>query len=158
VQPLAFFLFFAATTAESKRIPFDVPEGESEIVGGYFTEYSGMKFGMFMTGEFIEVIVSSALIVTIFLGGYHVPFLNAGGFTELGLMLPHGVVIALQVLMFVTKLVLMIWLQFTIRWSLPRFRYDQIMSLCWKYLLPLSLLNILITGIVILLLQQYSGD
>jgi NADH-quinone oxidoreductase subunit H len=153
-QPLAFFLYFTAAIAESKRIPFDVPEGESELAAGYLTEYSGMKFGMFFMGEFIEVITSSALIATLFFGGYDLPFLEDYGFDFFGLVIgvPHAGVIGLQVITFVLKLVVLIWLQLMIRWSLPRFRYDQMMQLCWKLLLPLSLLNILITGAVILFL------
>jgi NADH-quinone oxidoreductase subunit H len=158
VQPLAFFLFFTAAIAETKRIPFDVPEGESELAAGYFTEYSGMKFGMFFMGEFVEVITSSALIAVLFLGGYDLPFLENQGFDFFGaatLPLPHVAVIAIQVLTFVLKLVVLIWLQLMIRWSLPRFRYDQIMQLCWKLLLPLSLLNILITGLAILAAKEW---
>jgi NADH-quinone oxidoreductase subunit H len=156
VQPLAFFLYFTAAIAESKRIPFDVPEGESELAAGYFTEYSGMKFGMFFMGEFVEVITSSALVIALFLGGYDLPFLEDYGFDFFGFVVgaPHVVVIALQVLTFILKLVIIIWLQLMIRWSLPRFRYDQIMQLCWKLLLPLSLLNILVTGVVILLVDK----
>jgi NADH-quinone oxidoreductase subunit H len=156
VQPLAFFLFFTAAIAESKRIPFDVPEGESELAAGYVTEYSGMKFGMFFMGEFVEVITSSALIIVLFLGGYDLPFLEDWGLDFFGYVvaLPHAAVVAVQVLVFVLKLVIIIWLQLMIRWSLPRFRYDQIMQLCWKLLLPLSLANILVTGIVILVLNQ----
>lgn len=152
VQPLAFFLYFTAAIAESKRIPFDVPEGESELAAGYFTEYSGMKFGMFFMGEFVEVITSSSLLIALFLGGYDLPFLEDWGFDFFGtvIALPHAAVVGLQVLTFVIKLVVMIWLQLMIRWTLPRFRYDQIMQLCWKILLPASLLNILITGCVIL--------
>jgi NADH-quinone oxidoreductase subunit H len=156
VQPLAFFLFFTAAIAESKRIPFDVPEGESELAAGYFTEYSGMKFGLFFMGEFIEVVSSSALIIALFLGGYDLPFLEDYGFDFLGAVIPvpHVGVVALQVVTFIIKLVLIIWLQLMLRWSLPRFRYDQIMQLCWKLLLPLSLFNILATGLVILLLNN----
>lgn len=152
VQPLAFFLFFTAAIAETKRIPFDVPEGESELAAGYLTEYSGMKFGMFFMSEFVEVITSSALIATLFLGGYDIPFLEDYGFNFFGAVIgvPHVAVIGLQVVAFVLKLVVLIWLQLMIRWSLPRFRYDQIMQLCWKVLLPLSLLNILLTGVAIL--------
>lgn len=155
VQPLAFFLFFTAAIAEQKRIPFDVPEGESELAAGYFTEYSGMKFGMFFMGEFIEMITHGALILTIFLGGYDLPFLEPYGFDFFGYTVPlaHGAVVTLQVITFVLKLVVMIWLQMMIRWSLPRFRYDQIMQLCWKLLLPLAIANILVTGVVILALQ-----
>jgi NADH-quinone oxidoreductase subunit H len=152
VQPLAFFLYFTAAIAESKRIPFDVPEGESELAAGYFTEYSGMKFGMFFMGEFVEVITSSALVIALFLGGYDLPFLEDYGFDFFGAVLPvpHAGVIGLQVLTFIIKLIVLIWLQLMIRWSLPRFRYDQIMQLCWKLLLPLSLFNILATGAGIL--------
>jgi NADH-quinone oxidoreductase subunit H len=158
-QPLAFFLFFTAAIAESKRIPFDVPEAESELAAGYFTEYSGMKFGMFFMGEFVEVITSSGLLIALFLGGYDLPFLEDWGFDFFGFVVgvPHVLVIALQVLTFVLKLIIIIWLQLMIRWSLPRFRYDQIMKLCWKLLLPLSLLNILVTGAVILFLRSMRG-
>ena len=154
VQPVAFILFFAAATAENKRIPFDVPEGESEIVGGYFTEYSGMKFGMFFLGEFFELVLLAAVLTTVFFGGYDLPGLERNGFEGFGWVLPlsHWVVIALQALTFVVKLALLIWFQLMVRWTLPRFRYDQIMKLCWKYLLPLALVNIMVTGIVILLI------
>ncbi len=161
VQPLAFLLYFAASTAESKRIPFDIPEGESEIVAGYVTEYAGMKFAMFMMGEYAEVILASTLLITLFLGGYNLPFLERGGFVFgfgdhilWSAPLQHWAVTLIHVLTFVTKLFLMLFLQFTIRWTLPRFRYDQLMKLCWQFLLPLSLLNIFITGIVILLLAN----
>lgn len=156
VQPLAFFLYFTAAIAETKRVPFDVPEGESELAAGYFTEYSGMKFGMFFMGEFVEVITSSAIIIALFLGGYDLPFLEDWGFDFFGyvLPLPHVAVVALGVVTFIIKLVIMIWLQLMIRWSLPRFRYDQIMQLCWKMLLPLSLANILVTGVVILVINS----
>src|SRR5688572_25623277 len=88
VQPLAFFLYFTAAIAESKRIPFDVPEGESELAAGYFTEYSGMKFGMFFMGEFVEVITSSAIVIALFLGGYDLPFLEDYGFDFFGAVIP----------------------------------------------------------------------
>ncbi|HEY8431873.1 MAG TPA: complex I subunit 1 family protein, partial [Sandaracinaceae bacterium] len=157
VQPLALVLFFFASMAEMKRVPFDAPEGESEIVAGYFLEYSGIKWGMFMVGEFVEHIVSGAILVTLFFGGYDVPFLHSDGFRFdfLGLYapLPHIVVVLIGVLAFVVKVLAVNFLQLTVRWTLPRFRYDQIMQLCWKMILPLSLANILVTGIVILMLQ-----
>jgi len=162
VQPLSFLLFLTAAIAESKRVPFDVPEGESELAAGYFTEYSGMKFGMFFMGEFVEVIATSALLSTLFLGGYDLPFLHDEGFvfgsTWWGIAphtvpLSHLAVVTLQVLTFLAKLVVLIWLQLMIRWSLLRFRYDQLMHMCWQLLLPLSLANIVITGVVIVLLQ-----
>ena len=157
VQPLGLILFFFSTQAEMKRVPFDAPEGESEIVAGYFLEYSGMKWGLFMTGEFVEHIASSALIVTLFFGGYDLPFLYSDGLRieALGIFvaMPHIAVVLLSVVGFVVKVLLCTLLQIQVRWTLPRFRYDQIMQLCWKIILPLSLANILVTGIVILLLQ-----
>ena len=157
VQPLAFFLFFAAAVAESKRIPFDLPEGESEIVAGYFTEYAGMKFAMFFFSEYIAVVSSSALMATLFLGGWHLPFLHRDGLTvAIGdsllfyQALPHGLVILLGALAFLAKIVTLCWVQLMIRWTLPRFRYDQLMRLGWRKLLPASLCNILFTGLVLL--------
>ncbi|MFW5876798.1 MAG: complex I subunit 1/NuoH family protein [Myxococcota bacterium] len=161
VNPFAFVLFLTASIAESKRIPFDVPEGESEIVGGYFTEYSGMKFGMFFMGEFIEVTVLAMLVTTIFLGGWDVPFLYRSGFGTPGgatfLELPHLAVLALQFLAFIVKTVLVIFVQLQIRWTLPRFRYDQIMKLCWKGMLPAALILILVYGGAILAWGELFG-
>jgi NADH-quinone oxidoreductase subunit H len=155
VQPLAFFLFFAAAIAETKRIPFDLPEAESELVSGYFTEYSGMKFGMFYFAEYMEVATSSMLLVTIFLGGFHLPFLHRDGLTiafgdtELfHTRMPHVWVVILGVLAFFGKTIALCWIQAFIRWSLPRFRYDQLMKLGWTVLLPASLANIFATGIL----------
>ncbi len=157
VQPFAFILFFAAAIAETKRTPFDLPEGESEIVAGYFTEYSGMKFAMFFFAEYVTMVTASALMVSLFFGGWHLPFLDPDGLrVALGdtvyfeAALPHGLVILLGVLGFVGKTVVLCWVQLTVRWTLPRFRYDQLMSLCWKKLLPASLVNILATGLVVL--------
>ncbi len=157
VQPVAFFLFLAALVAETKRVPFDQPEGESEIIAGYFLEYSGMKFGLFFMGEYAEFVFSSALLVTLFFGGYHLPFLDpdglriaVGGNVLYELKLTHFAVTALHVAAFFGKTVLMTWLQVFIRWTLPRFRYDQLMRLGWTKLLPLALGNILVTGVVIL--------
>jgi len=153
VNPLAFILFFTCSIAETKRIPFDVPEGESELVAGYFVEYSGMKFGMFFMGEFVEVIVLSAIASTIFFGGFDVPFLTRSGFEMMGYVaeIPHWAVIVLQMLSFTVKVALFIWFQLMIRWTLPRFRYDQIMNLCWKIILPVSLLSIMVTGMILLM-------
>ena len=160
-QPFAFFLFFAAVLAETKRIPFDQPEGESEIVAGYFVEYSGMKFGLFFMGEYIEFMFSSALMVTLFFGGYHLPFLYPDGihvaFGDLAvydLKMSHLAVTVLQVLAFFGKTVLFAWLHVFVRWTLPRFRYDQLMKLGWTKLLPASLANILVTGIVLLAIDS----
>ena len=161
VQPVAFFLFFAASVAESKRIPFDCPEAESELVSGYFTEYSGMKFGMFYFAEYMEVVTSSMLLVTIFLGGWQLPFLHRDGlhiaFGETQLLatkLPHIWVLIFGVVAFFGKTLFLCWIQAFIRWSLPRFRYDQLMKLGWTVLLPASLANIFVTGIVWLGIQR----
>jgi NADH-quinone oxidoreductase subunit H len=157
VQPVAFLLFFTAAIAETKRAPFDLPEGEPEIVG-YFVEYSGLRFGMFFLGEFIEVVFVGALITTVFLGGWDVPFLAYDGFhvhiDSLGIhamaLLPHGIVVLIQVVVWTIKVIALCWLQLLIRWTLPRFRPDQLMGLGWKKLLPLSLVNIMVTAAVIL--------
>jgi NADH-quinone oxidoreductase subunit H len=165
VQPLAFFLFFAAAVAENKRIPFDLPEAESELVSGYFTEYAGMKFGMFYFAEYAEVVTGSMLIVTIFLGGWSLPFFHRDGLTvEFGnlqlvhLLLPHVWMILLGVLAFFGKVLVVCWVQVFVRWTLPRFRYDQLMKLGWRLLLPASLVNILLTGIVWLALDDAASS
>ena len=136
VQPLAFILFLTAGAAITKRTPFDLPEGESEIVG-YHVEYSGMKFGMFLMTDFFESIVVCGLITTIFLGGWAIPGLNLPAMGLLG-----GV---LMLASFTTKVMLLLFLLMQIRWTLPRFRFDQLLDLGWKNLLPLSLLNFLAT-------------
>lgn len=155
VQPVAFFLFFAAAVAETKRIPFDLPEAESELVSGYFTEYSGMKFGMFYFAEYMEVVTSSMLLVTIFLGGFAMPLLHRDGLTvEFGDVvvlhqaIPHVWMSIIGVVAFFGKTIAVCVMQAFVRWSLPRFRYDQLMKLGWRALLPLSLANVLITGVV----------
>jgi NADH-quinone oxidoreductase subunit H len=149
LQPLAFALFLTASIAENKRVPFDLPECESELVSGYFTEYTAMKMGLFMLSEFIEIVIVSALLVTLFLGGYNLPYL-----TDAGFVLPFGKTIALshlsvvliQICTFLVKVFLMGCFQIQIRWSLPRFRYDQLMAFGWKFLLPLSALNLVATA------------
>ena len=155
-QPLGFVMFLTAIMAENKRPPFDMPEGESEIIAGYHLEYSGMRFGLFYMSEFIEVIVIAGLVATLFLGGWSVPYLSqetiigaiAGPFnTDFATVLCMIVHFAC----FMLKVIVMIWLQMAIRWTLPRFRYDQVMDLCWKIILPLSIVNIFVTGAVMLL-------
>ena len=161
VQPLAFFLFFTAATAESKRIPFDLPEAESELVSGYFTEYSGMTFGMFYFAEYMEVVTSSMLIVTIFLGGWELPFLHRDGLsivfgenTLAHVAMPHLWMEIFAVLAFFGKVGALCWLQCIIRWSLPRFRYDQLQKLGWRVLLPLALANVLVTAVADLAIDR----
>jgi NADH-quinone oxidoreductase subunit H len=157
-QPLAFLMFLAAIMAENKRPPFDAPEGESEIIAGFHLEYSGMRFGLFYMSEFIEVVVIAGLVATLFLGGWAIPYLSTqtiiGGVGSVfGTGFATGLCILLHFGCFMTKVVVMIWLQMALRWTLPRFRYDQVMDLCWKILLPLSLANIFLTGLVILLVE-----
>lgn len=162
-QPLAVFLFLAASVAESKRIPFDIPEGESEIVAGYFTEYSGMKFAMFFFSEYIAVVSGSTLLAAVFLGGWHLPFVTAEGIrVAIGdsvlfeAALPPVAVVVISTLGFVGKVLTLCWLQILIRWTLPRFRYDQMMKLCWRMLLPASLVNILATAVVMLAIDSFG--
>ncbi|MBI4508317.1 MAG: NADH-quinone oxidoreductase subunit H [Deltaproteobacteria bacterium] len=155
VQPLALILFFTAAIAETKRTPFDLPEGESEIIG-YFIEYSGMRFGMFYLAEFIEVIFASAILVTVFFGGYHVPALHVDGFHfgDFVLRMPHWGVVVLQLLAWGAKVLFFCWFQLLVRWSLPRFRPDKLLDLGWKKLLPISLANIMLTAAVVLWLER----
>ncbi|HLC41120.1 MAG TPA: complex I subunit 1 family protein [Methylomirabilota bacterium] len=151
-QPLGFILFLTAGIASTKRVPFDFPEGESEIIG-YFVEYSGMKFGMFMMADFVETVVIAGMTTALFLGGWQVPYLGPEGFVfPWGTMwsLSHLAVVALQILAFSLKVAFMCWFLMLIRWTLPRFRYDQAMRLGWLGLFPLSILNIVATGIVLL--------
>jgi NADH-quinone oxidoreductase subunit H len=152
-QPLGFIIFAVAGIAESKRIPFDLPESESELVSGYFTEYSGSKHLMFMMADFVEVVLVAALVTTLFFGGWQVPWLARDGFHfpwGASVALSSPVVAVLQVTSFALKLVFFTWLQIVVRWTLPRFRYDQLMKLGWKGLLPLALVNVMLTAAVIL--------
>jgi len=147
VQPIGFLIFFASAFAETKRAPFDLPEGESEIVG-YFVEYSGMKFGLMFLAEFVEIVVLSGVITAVFLGGWQpivVPFSALAG--AVGPFWAASIGAAI----FIAKMIVVMWLQLTIRWLLPRFRFDQIQKLCWKILLPASLANIFVTGAALLL-------
>jgi NADH-quinone oxidoreductase subunit H len=161
LQPLGFLMFLTAIMAENKRPPFDVPEAESELIAGYHLEYSGMRFGLFYTAEFLEVPVIGAIVASLFLGGWAIPYLSQDTIIgavapSLGVGFATGLCMVLHVLSFLAKVVFMIWLQMLIRWTLPRFRYDQVMDLCWKILLPLSLANVMVTGLVILWLQGIS--
>jgi NADH-quinone oxidoreductase subunit H len=159
LQPLGFILFLTCIMAENKRPPFDAPEGESELVAGYHMEYSGMRFGLFYTAEFLEVPVIGTIVATLFLGGWSIPWLSTadiiGGVSGVfGHGFATGLCIVLHVLSFLLKVVFMIWLQMQIRWTLPRFRYDQVMDLCWKMILPLSIANVFVTAAVILFLER----
>jgi NADH-quinone oxidoreductase subunit H len=143
-----------AGIAESKRVPFDLPEAESELISGYFTEYSGAKQATFMLVDFIESIIVAGLVTTLFFGGWQVPFLLRDGFHfpwGTVIPLPSVVVALLQVGSFTLKVLFFCWLQIMIRWTLPRFRYDQLMTLGWKGLIPLALGNVMVTALLILL-------
>ena len=148
-QPVGLVLFFTAAIAETKRAPFDIPEGEPEIIG-YFVEYSGIRWGMFFLAEFIEIVFISAVIASVFFGGWQVPYLDEDGFrfNMMHLNLPHGIVALLQFMAFGAKVVALCWFQLMVRWTLPRFRVDQLMNLGWKLLLPLSLANIMVTALI----------
>ncbi len=139
LTPIGFITFVVASFAETNRLPFDLPEAEPELVGGYHTEYSGMKFGTFFLAEYASMITSSALIVTLFLGGWQFPYLESFGLSP---MLTSIV----QIATFSVKVALMLVFYIWIRWTLPRFRYDQLMNLGWKVMLPLSIVNLVITG------------
>jgi len=141
-QPLAFVLFLIGVLAECNRLPFDLPEAEQELVGGYHTEYSALKFALFFLGEYTHMITTSFLLVILFFGGWHVPWLQ-GWIDGLGF---GGIVIKLGV--FVFKVSLFIVFYMLLRWTLPRFRFDQLMGLAWKVMIPLALVNLVFVMIV----------
>lgn len=147
LQPVGFIIFLTASFAETNRTPFDLPEAEQELVGGYHTEYSSMKFALFFLAEYMNVIVASAIIVTLYLGGWQFPYLQDFG-------LPPLLVSILQVLTFSAKVILMVFFFIWVRWTVPRFRYDQLMNLGWKVMLPLGIANLVVTAIVILLMKK----
>jgi NADH-quinone oxidoreductase subunit H len=134
VQPVSFLIFFISAAAEIKRIPFDLPEAENELVAGYHTEYSGLRFGLFFLGEYVTMVVLGALVAIFFLGGWRGPLLP-------------------PIVWFLAKVVLVVFVMVWLRATLPRLRYDQLMQLGWKFLIPLALLNIMATGGIILLIK-----
>ncbi len=146
LQPLGFIIFLVASFAETNRSPFDLPEAEPELVGGYHTEYSSMKFALFFLAEYANMIVASTVIATLYLGGWQFPYLQTFG-------LPPMLVSILQVLVFCSKVAFLVFFFIWVRWSLPRFRYDQLMNLGWKVMLPLSILNIIVTAILVSVLK-----
>ena len=150
-QPLAFIIFFVAALAECNRHPFDLPECETELVGGFHTEYSAMKLGLYMFGEYVNMFISSALITTLFLGSYNFP-----GLAWIGENWGENAAGIASILAFLAKTIAVILTFMWIRWTLPRFRYDQLMHLGWKSLIPLALVNLLVTGALVLLNQHYQ--
>ena len=145
-QPLGFLIFVTAAFAETNRLPFDLPEAEPELVGGYHTEYSGMRWGLFFLSEYTNMIVSSALMVALYFGGWSLPFINYAAIAP-------NLAALLQVITFFAKIGVLIFIFMWVRWTLPRFRYDQLMNVGWKIMLPLAILNLLGTGAVLLLVK-----
>ena len=142
-QPLGFFIFLICAFAECNRTPFDLPEAENELIGGYHTEYSSMKLGFYLFAEYINMFISSVIMATLFFGGYDMPFVNEANFS------PNiAALIGITALMF--KVCCFIFLFMWVRWTIPRFRYDQLMHLGWRILIPLALFNMLVTGAAIL--------
>jgi NADH-quinone oxidoreductase subunit H len=148
-QPLGFLIFCTCAFAECNRTPFDLPECEAELVGGYHTEYSSMKLGLYLFAEYINMFISSAIISALFFGGYNFPFMD--------MIESHNMVTALGVMAFFIKIIFFIFFFMWIRWTIPRFRYDQLMKLGWKYLIPLAIFNILATGGIMLLVKALKS-
>jgi NADH-quinone oxidoreductase subunit H len=146
-QPLGFLIFLVCAYAECNRSPFDLPECETELVGGYHTEYSSMKLGFYLFAEYINMFISSAMISTLYFGGYNFPFMDSP------LLSPNASGIIGTVVFFV-KIAFFGFLYMWIRWTVPRFRYDQLMNLGWKKLIPIAILNMLITGFFIMLFKK----
>lgn len=148
-QPLGFIIFFICALAECNRTPFDLPEAENELNFGYHQEYSSMKLGFYLFAEYINMFISSAVMATLFFGGYDIPFVNEASW---GLSPNLLAIIGFAVLM--AKIFFFLFVFIWIRWTIPRFRYDQLMNLGWKGLIPLSLANMVITAVVMLLLKK----
>jgi NADH-quinone oxidoreductase subunit H len=159
-QPLGFIIFLTCAFAECNRTPFDLPECETELVGGYHTEYSSMKLGLYLFSEYTNMFVSSAFISALYFGGFHYPFMNevSNALTNsLGAIAGHNVATAIGTLLFFGKIFFFIFFFMWVRWTIPRFRYDQLMNLGWKMLIPLSILNIIITGSGLLFNFPYAS-
>ncbi len=147
LQPLGFLIFLICSFAETNRTPFDLPECEAELVGGYHTEYSSMKLGFYLFAEYTNMFVSSAVMSALYFGGYSVPFISA-------LHLDQNLVAIIGTLAFFGKILFFIFFFMWVRWTIPRFRYDQLMKLGWQILIPLSIINIVLTGIFILVFDK----
>jgi NADH-quinone oxidoreductase subunit H len=150
-QPLGFIIFLISGIAENNRAPFDLPEAESELVAGFHTEYSGMRWSLFFMAEYAAMIVVSAIATSVFLGGWYFP-----GVWRLGINYPH-LFVALSLLVFMAKMALLLYVYFWLRWTFPRYRYDQLMDLGWKWMIPAALLNITLTAIAVFTVQALDG-
>lgn len=146
-QPLGFIIFLICAFAECNRTPFDLPEAENELIGGYHTEYSSMKLGFYLFAEYINMFISSAVMATLYFGGYDMPFVNES-------LLSPNIAAIVGVVALMTKVIFFLFLFMWVRWTIPRFRYDQLMHLGWRILIPLALFNMLVTGAVILFLHK----
>jgi NADH-quinone oxidoreductase subunit H len=152
-QPAGFLIFLVSGIAENNRAPFDLPEAESELVAGFHTEYSGMRWSLFFMAEYAAMVVVSAIAVTVYLGGWYFPFVyqltEAKGH--------HNLYVIVSLLVFIVKLLVVLYLYFWLRWTLPRFRYDQLMDIGWKWLIPSALINIGISAFSVFLVQALNG-
>src|SRR6266478_3427964 len=152
-QPIGFVIFLISGIAENNRAPFDLPEAESELVAGFHTEYSGFRWSLFLMAEYAAVVVVTAVVTTLYLGGWYFPFVyqlsEAKGF--------HNLYVILSVLVFLIKASIILYVYFWLRWTLPRFRYDQLMDIGWKWLIPSTLINIVLSGFAIFLVQALDG-
>ena len=158
-QPLGFVIFLTCAFAECNRTPFDLPECETELVGGYHTEYSSMKLGFYLFAEYINMFVSSAFISALYFGGFHYPFMNEIGKAlenSLGAITGHNIATTIGIIVFFGKIFFFIFFFMWVRWTVPRFRYDQLMNLGWKTFIPLSILNVVITGAGLLYNFKYA--
>jgi NADH-quinone oxidoreductase subunit H len=152
-QPLGFLIFLVSGIAENNRAPFDLPEAESELVAGFHTEYSGFRWSLFFMAEYAAMVIVSAVAVTIYLGGWYFPFVyrltEARGY--------HNLYVIVSLLVFLVKLSVILYVYFWLRWTLPRFRYDQLMDIGWKWLIPASLINITLSALAIFVVQALNG-
>jgi len=152
-QPAGFLIFLVSGIAENNRAPFDLPEAESELVAGFHTEYSGMRWSLFFMAEYAAMVVVSAIAVTVYLGGWYFPFVyrltEANGH--------HNLYVIVSLIVFIVKLLAVLYLYFWLRWTLPRFRYDQLMDIGWKWLIPSALINIGLSALAIFLVQALDG-
>lgn len=150
-QPLGFLLFFIAAFAETNRLPFDLPESEAELVGGFHTEYGSMKFATFFLSEYMSLTSISCLMVTMYFGGWHLPWVSDA--TMVSLLGSQTLVGLLQVGIFFAKVTVFLCIFIWVRWTIPRFRFDQLMHLAWKNLIPLAIFNVIVTAVVLYLLE-----
>src|SRR5919202_4002123 len=152
-QPLGLFIFLVSGIAENNRAPFDLPEAESELVAGFHTEYSGMRWSLFFMAEYAAMVVVSAIATTLYLGGWYFP----GVFRLTEAQGYHTLYVIISLIVFLAKLTFLLYLYFWLRWTLPRFRYDQLMDIGWKWLIPTALVNIVLTGLAIFTVQALNG-